>query len=273
MKKHIGLSATVAALLFFGCQRLDDILQKDNLVVNGCAIATVHIPANFEFDGSDAYTATFSYNAHGQPERIVYDRQSQTGYPNNFLFRYDAKNRLTDLIATYDNSTFESWSVFFYNSKGQIVLDSVFIFGNLDGEPPSQSDEDLLAFNVYFTYDEQGRIRQVINDHYPSSTDPEVDPYKDTSNYAYNGDGNLVRENSTYDTKVNMNRTNKIWMFMNRDYSRNNFRAAVSYNKKGLPLAFTASPIPFALYEFHEDASDAKTDNVQITYTCTDSND
>src|SRR4051812_14119075 len=124
MKKHIGLSATVTALLFFGCQRLDDLLQKDNLVLNGCAIATVHIPANFEFDGSDAYTATFSYNAHGQPVSIVYDRQSQTGYPNKFLFRYDVKNRLTDLIATYDNSTFDSWHVFSYNSKGQIWLDS-----------------------------------------------------------------------------------------------------------------------------------------------------
>ena len=271
MKKHIGLPATVAALLFFGCQRIDDILQKDSLVVNGCAIATVHIPANFEYDGSEAYTATFSYNAHGQPTSINYDKQSQTGYPNHFIFRYDAKNRLTDLIATYDNSTFDSWNVFYYNSKGQISLDSVFIFGSLDGEPPSQSDEDELAFNTYFTYDEQGRIRQAINDHYPSSTDPEVDPFKDTSNYTYNSDGNLVHGNSTYDTKVNMNRTNNIWMFMNRDYSRNNFRAAVSYNKKCLPLEFTAGPIPFALFGFHEDPSDAKIDNVQITYTCTGS--
>src|SRR6478672_5693314 len=119
MKKYIGLFVIIVTLLFFGCQKIDDLLQNDRLVVKGCAIATVQVPANFEFDGSDAYAATFSYNAHGQPTSIVYDRQSQTGYPNKYLFRYDAKNRLTDFIATYDNGTFDSWNVFSYNSKGQ----------------------------------------------------------------------------------------------------------------------------------------------------------
>src|SRR5438309_5818620 len=106
MKRAFAFSILLLPILFLGCQKLDGLLHEDNLVVKGCAIAALHLPAGFDFEGSDARTAIFSYNAFGQPTSILLG-EGETGYPNNFFFRYDAKNRLTDFIAAYDNGAFD----------------------------------------------------------------------------------------------------------------------------------------------------------------------
>ncbi|WP_149695097.1 hypothetical protein [Chitinophaga sp. CF418] len=46
----------------------------------------------------------------------------------------------------------------------------------------------------------------------------------------------------SYDNKVNFLRTNKVWQLLTRDYSENNTRNAVTYNKYGLPLQFPDDP-------------------------------
>ena len=42
----------------------------------------------------------------------------------------------------------------------------------------------------------------------------------------------------SYDTKIHLRRTNKMWMFIDRNYSVNNPFTAASYNSYGLPLMF-----------------------------------
>lgn len=50
----------------------------------------------------------------------------------------------------------------------------------------------------------------------------------------YDASGNPTGR--TYDNKLNMNRTNSVWMFITRDYSVNNPFTAKQYNDKELPV-------------------------------------
>ena len=269
MKKSHFFSAPLLVLLFFlspGCKKFDDLFEKDKLVVTGCDIYKIHLPAGFDYSGSEARTAVVRYNALGQPISMIFENtQDGTGYPNNYFFRYDAEHRLTDFIAAYDNGAFDTWHTYRYNGKGQVKDDSAYFFGELNGGHPSETDLLDRPYTVY-TYDDIGRIIKAVvirgGEDGPSSFDTSI------TNYTYNSDGNLVRPGSMYDKQVNMNRTNKIWMFINRDYSRNNFRAALQYNEKKLPLEFTAGNLPFSLFNYQGDTTDGAIDNIQVEYNC-----
>ena len=61
-----------------------------------------------------------------------------------------------------------------------------------------------------------------------------------------------------------MNQTNKVWMFLNHNYSRNNAQAATSYNKAKLPTRFQIDQpqgLGWFLYQF--DITDS-----EIFYDC-----
>jgi hypothetical protein len=62
----------------------------------------------------------------------------------------------------------------------------------------------------------------------------------DQRDYVYDANGNLVN-GAVYDNKLNINRTNAVWMFITRDYSVNNPFTASQYNQNSLPLRFTAT--------------------------------
>ncbi|MBA4168642.1 MAG: hypothetical protein H0X41_14045, partial [Chitinophagaceae bacterium] len=64
-----------------------------------------------------------------------------------------------------------------------------------------------------------------------------------TQIYYYDSTGNLMDTvgflpRAVYDNKVALYRTNKVWQFVNRNYSLNNSVAAVSYTASGLPVEF-----------------------------------
>ncbi len=61
--------------------------------------------------------------------------------------------------------------------------------------------------------------------------------------YSYDINGNLVLPGITYDNKVNIHRTNKVFMFVDRDYSMNNPFTAPAYNGYGLPQT-VGTPTP-----------------------------
>lgn len=68
----------------------------------------------------------------------------------------------------------------------------------------------------------------------------------------------------TYDDKINLNLTNKVWMFLNRSYSPHNPFTATSYNVYGLPtlLDFTnSSSIYYYFYHY-------QTTLAQFVYDC-----
>jgi len=265
MKKYLVFSAALFALLFFGCQKFDDILHQDSLVFKGCRIESVYAPWADEGNGPSITKGVFSYNALGQPVSVLFQRGCWTGSPmSSYYFRYDAQNRLSEYIAACGDSYFDEWHLYKYNSKGLIVQDSAYYWGQMDGLPPSESDLDELARSTEYTYDSKSRINRAISYYFIQDENGIPQPYSDTSNYVYNSDGNLDRAGATYDNKINICRTNRIWMFLNRDYSRNNYIPALSYTEKGLPLAF---PVTFDHFHF----SSEDTGTIRFAYTC-DSN-
>jgi hypothetical protein len=260
LRLSIGLLA-VLPLLFFGCEKFDDFLNNDPLVVNTCRIESVYAPWADEGNGPSITKGTFSYNAFGQPVSVLFKRDCWTGSPSSsYLFRYDAQNRLSDYIAACGDF-YDEWHVFKYNNKGLIVQDSGYYWGEMNGQHPSESDYEDLARSIEYTYDSKDRITRAITYFFIQDENGIPQPYFDTSNYVYNSDGNLNRPGATYDNKINICRTNKIWMFLHRDYSRNNYIPAFSYNEKGLPLAF---PVTFDNFHF----SSEDTGTIRFEYNC-----
>ena len=92
-----------------------------------------------------------------------------------------------------------------------------------------------------------------------------------TWTYDANGNRNLTDHTLTYDDKINPYLTNKVWQFLNLDYSVNNpVRTDSSYtnvyNELGLPVDLQAivdyddNLILFGVQNFNP--------NIQITYAC-----
>ena len=165
-------------------------------------------------------TLSFKYNIWGNPLSVTRP-DPRTGAPN-YEFRYDKNGRLTNFIGVYSNKiTTEFWHRYFYDGLGRIVTDSVYIFANIvNGELSNPYDSYVLLLN----YDIKNRI----------SKETRIwDGNTDIANYSYDANGNKF--GSIYDQKTSFRRTNKIWMFLDRDYSLNNAFQAITYNSFGLP--------------------------------------
>ena len=86
---------------------------------------------------------------------------------------------------------------------------------------------------------------------------------------SYDRNGNLVRPGVTYDDKINIYRTNRVWQFINGDYSRNNpvtgggfysFPVTpAAYNGAGLPTRFLGPSTLIFGYSFY---------TMDVTYSC-----
>lgn len=272
MKKRIA-SATllllVVSFLFYGCKKWDDLFPGNNntgsLEVKSCVITSLRQTWGGE---PDVANGTFNYNALGQPVSILFDQPGGTGRPGMYFFRYDAQHRLSDFIEAFDSTSYDSWHVYVYNAKGQIVQDSVYTWGEINGHHPSETAYFGPSYTNY-AYDDQNRMIKATNyiEEEVSASGSYVYVYNSAGNVAaYRGDGYEPRANAVYDNKINVNRTNKIWMFLSRDYSRNNLVPAVSYNEKGLPLAFPSGYyLPF--FTTLSDPGPARFD-----YSCSGSN-
>lgn len=164
----------------------------------------------------------FTYTKWGDPEKITRPATA-TGSPN-LLFRYDRNQRLTDFIGIYqDGFNTEFWHKYYYDQAGRITIDSVYIFGIMVNGMLSYPR--FIYVNV-LKYDSKDRIIEEIR------TSPPYDPT--VYNYTYDANGNKI--GPLYDQKVNYHRTNKIWMFLDREYSLNNPFNADQYNSLSLPV-------------------------------------
>ena len=145
---------------------------------------------------------------------------------NYHQFRYDQWHRLKDYIAYLNGGQFQTWHIYGYDNSGRIGYDTLYWFGQLGEKPTNYWFREYQAFE----YDNQNRIIR-INYHNDQGNSGVV-------NYEYDAAGNLIHpasEGVTYDNKINLNRTNDIWMFLSRDYSMNNPFGATSYNAAGYP--------------------------------------
>lgn len=234
MKKIYTLFSIAIALLT-SCQKNDEYLGEDysrNTYLKGAHLESKPLAEVKECSivqiryslGNDIDNLQFSYNSVGDPVSITRTLGAQTGRPN-YLFKYDQKKRLTDFVGHYNNNSAEFWHRYFYDNRGNIVLDSTYIFvQTANGFPENAYTRQL----TYYSYDNKQRI--IRDSTVFSGSIPSV-----VNIYDYDNDGNRTGRN--YDDQININRTNKIWMFLNRDYSVNNPYKAVNYNTTGLPLS------------------------------------
>jgi hypothetical protein len=250
MKKISAPLIALTVIVLSSCQKNDELLQEQRNprapLKQTCQILQISYPVG---TGNDVLQ--FTYNSLGDPVSGSRLLGGHTGYPN-FEFKYDEKNRLTDFIGPYDSHTIaETWHKYFYDGQGNIVLDSAYIFPRIVNGFPENAFSSQLTF---YTYDNKDRIIK----------DSTVFSYRSPAvvhTYAYDAKGN--KQGSTYDDKINVNRTHKIWMFLNRDYSVNNRFKANVYNATGLPVSWQLSPEENAFWFLGNTYQTA-----QISYSC-----
>jgi YD repeat-containing protein len=155
-----------------------------------------------------------------------------TGHPYR-TFKYDQYHRLREYRGEYSNGNYEFWHFYGIDLNGRIGTDTMYTLGTIGATGPATYFERAIS---KITYDGQGRIIKVV-------TTTQTNPSQTETNYTYDGAGNLVRPGVTYDNKMNLNRTNDIWQFLNRDYSMNNAFVAEAYNPAGFPTIIN-SPGP-----------------------------
>jgi hypothetical protein len=194
----------------------DKELKKCN-IVKIIEFSGPYLPATFYFE----------YDARNNPVRVM-PVGGNSLYPV-YLFRYDKKGRLCDyIIADKELTGFYGWHRYVYDNKNRIVIDTVYIFGTY-GDVPLNYRQDLSYVTTY-EYDSQDRIITATA-FYPTIPGPTAV----AEHYAYDEAGNLVTPGAVYDDKVNIHRTNSVWMFLARDYSVNNPLTMSTYNQYQLP--------------------------------------
>ena len=252
MKKHTTLlyacMACTAILQLSSCIKPHDPhnpFDADN-TYDGCRVKQT---VNQSTDESIIITRNFSYNSNNDPVSVN-SPQVSTGNPN-LVFKYDDKCRLIEYSGLYTNGLFEFVHKYGY-THNRITIDTQYVFGTY----ATLSGYYGLRYK-YLSYDHLDRIVQ----------DSEVfvlpGAMINVINYSYDASGNLIN-GKTYDTKLNPHRTNKVWMFVDRDYSVNNSVAAATYNSSGLPTSFTPPTSTFDLafgYVFYFGST-------QIFYDC-----
>ena len=142
-------------------------------------------------------------------------------------FKYDDWHRLKEYRGEYSNGFFEFWHFYGFDLNGRIAVDTAYFWGRLSNKPIDYLERTFSKFE----YDNQNRIIKAV-------TDYEVNHFHFEDIYVYDAAGNLTyppNSGVTYDNKVNLHRTNDIWMFLARDYSRNNPFIASAYNSTGFP--------------------------------------
>ena len=217
-----------------GCRKLYDYIQThgdgDYKACNIKKLQVLYYPP-FAGAKTDTFNFQFTYNALGNPVSVINDHVG-TGN-GNFFFKYDKYNRLREFTSLYTNG-YETWHRYGCNDKGQVVRDTMHIFGALVNGAPVPSD---FYYYFDFAYDSKNRISTET----VASYIRENLSFIDKKVYTYDAKGNLVTNGvNVYDDKLSIYRTNSIWMFILRDYSVNNRFIATKYNEFGLPLVFNS---------------------------------
>lgn len=245
MKKNTLQNAALAlffaqAMLLISCQKFNDYIHKPGNgkdVSDICQVQTITCDGQW---GPSSYV--FNYNKRNDLESIITTPVGD-GNPNLF-FVYDKKHRVSEVRYSFvsDPAT-PAWQYdkFEYNKADQIVRDSTVIpsvpflsvavlkydaYGRVIA-----SEDSVWAYGnfeaVYkygYKYDQHGNLLYQVRQYLGSWTS--WPPPSDTFRLA------------PYDDKISIRQTNKIWMFIDRNYSINNSLSGATYNNYGLPVNF-----------------------------------
>lgn len=244
---YLMVSLMACLILISGCKKqnltdpqlaqakVSNPLTEHDVISKLCKVKRVTYP-NWDYV-SQLITNEFKYDKWGDPDSIV-SNFSNTGHPYLHLFHYDNKHRLIEYISLYDNGYYDTWSRFYYDKKGNVSYDSTYLMGWYgEGNPvPPSPFENQLWTRTNYTYDSLNRM--ITADYHWSTGDNHF-----LFQFVYDNNGNLISglgSYGPYDDKVNVNRTNKIWQFLSRNYSVNSTDIGLTstdYNEFGLPSA------------------------------------
>ncbi|MDH7460545.1 hypothetical protein QEG73_04625 [Chitinophagaceae bacterium 26-R-25] len=244
MKKTSFYLLATMVLSMTGCKKMYDVyIANPKAVQNICRIAQLTF-----YIGGNSAIYNISYDKNGNVTSMLTDKYSSAGR-ENFYFRYDKKNRLTDRLFVYvGNTGVVGWDSYIY-FPDKIMDTSYYYAGYItDPHPPYDAwDKKWAVLNS----DAHGRVSREIR-FIPLSVTPTTNMFIDTVYYKYNKDGNLVFESPilppVYDEQINPYLTNSMWQLVNRNYSVNNatdnfffssmFPEIVRYNAYGLPTKY-----------------------------------
>ncbi|HTR28736.1 MAG TPA: hypothetical protein VMH27_05670 [Puia sp.] len=193
------------------------------------------------------------YNTAGNPVEVLNVEGTNPADMQDYHFRYDRFNRLTDYLMNPSISPAAlGWHTYTYPSKSMVV-DS--IYGENDPAlitAPKPNADGFLGVTFHFL-DSEGRIIE--------------DQGFNNATFQYDAWGNLIRgQPFPYDNKSNPYLTNNVWRFIFEDYSVNNYLGGLfgpftitKYNAFGLPENFQGYGQELFNYSFF---------TLQITYGC-----
>ena len=232
MKKILAgaIIAIVALFPLSGCRKLvDHIFHHGNNAATDCRITKI-IQSG---ENGEVITGTVYYNDHNDPDSVIFDFEGGSAGGALFYFKYDDHHRLIEYREDYSRQPDD-----YYHKHNYVYADGIIV---TDTARIREAGQWAEVRNL--EYDVSGRVikenRHIIElDYLPA--DEVANPFE----YIYNAFGNLDGDIFVYDNKVNFLRTNKVWMFTQRNYSTNNRPGATSYNEYGLPLTFKNGSSP-----------------------------
>jgi hypothetical protein len=202
------------------CQKIFDKYLRGHGNDNSCKIVSIK---------QEGRTGTFYYNEQGKPDSVIFDISFGTGGGQFFYFKYDEHHKLVEYKDTDDHTGVDFYTMHRYGYSGDRIV--------TDSQSLRFAGDELRIFNL--EYDGDGRVVKELGISIQDfGNGPEQQPL-DPIMYYYDPNGNLVSPPvNAYDDKVSFLRTNKVWMFIERNYSKNNPVGAVGYNSNDLPLGF-----------------------------------
>lgn len=214
--------------------------RDGNNVYKGCRVKKITFNKGPE---AEPGIVDFTYNSKGNPVSVIKTDVS-TGNPN-YLFKYDNKGRLIELIGAYrsfnTNGSFEQVHRYTSDAHGRIIGDTIYTFG-LYGDIYNAAGK---AYST-FTYDNLNRMVK------ETRTTIRPGNFITTFEYTYDEAGNRIIPGTTYDSKLlSINKTNKIWMFVFQNYSLNSPAGATGYNSCHLPTGYPE----MSMFNFIQNAS------------------
>ena len=218
-----------ACMSFSACKKhMDDCGCTPTSVDSTCRIET------YKFIIFDIpLTATFSYNANNDPLKIVVENGDGFAIPNMF-FKYDSQNRLLGIHKTYDTS---------YSGD----IETLYNYLN---------DSLIVTTNNVDTFNLDNKRRVIRYSHVENG-------FREVRTFFYNADGNLRRnDGESYDlTTKNIRATNKVWQFLDLDYSVNmSQHEGYDYIPSGYPGTVEYNINYFMGWELQ--------DTAVVTYSC-----
>ena len=233
------IAMAIAVFILPGCTKLVDYLDHHGTPPQLCDIQKIISPALFE--GPPLDTLYITYNRDGSPASALRHGFADEGNPNWFFY-YDRQGRLTEALTVFSAYTVSKGKVsgdgiylhrYSYDNRNRAITDTFY-------SGPTFVNGVLTVFhggiNVsLLEYDSKDRLIKETFTEIPHDGGPAAP--QGVRNYSYDANGNLIKPGVTvvYDDKVNFNRTNKVWMLIDRNYSVNNAFTTGTYNSFGLP--------------------------------------